>query len=217
MRMRRPDAALLPGLLLIALAAHSAAANAQKKPKDTLPGYDRAARAALVHPAIVYVSPDDDAQHIAEVLPGHEVVVIERSGAWVRVFANTDAPDEQADDQKPEFSTDDTVTPASGWIHDKGIVTPATANGDAILYGSAASFEEQAGSRTHPRTPPRRRTCSTGGWPTTSPTRLWRRRRCSARRTCAGSRQGRHQHAALGPRAGGLPASAALRGRVCRR
>jgi len=144
MRMRSLAAALLPGLLLIALAAHSAAAHAQKKPKDTLSGYDQSARATLVHPAIVYVSPDDDAQHIAEVLPGHEVVVIERNGKWVRVFANTDAPDEQADDQKPEFSADETVTPASGWIRDKGIVTPATANGDAILYGTAANFEEQA-------------------------------------------------------------------------
>ena len=122
----------------------AAAANAQKNPKDTLSGYDRSARATLVHPAIVYVAADDNAQHISEVLPGHEVVVIERNGAWVRVFANTDIPDEQADDQKPEFSADQTVTPASGWIHDKGIVTPATANGDAILYGTAANFEEQA-------------------------------------------------------------------------
>ncbi|MGP8258373.1 MAG: hypothetical protein ACLQM6_00290 [Acidobacteriaceae bacterium] len=142
--MRSSTAVLLPGLLLIALAPIGTAVTAQKKPKDTLSGYDRAARATLVHPAIVYVSPDDDAQHIAEVLPGHEVVVIERNGAWVRVFANTDIPDEQADDQKPEFSADDTVTPASGWVHDKGIVTPATANGDAILFGTAANFEEQA-------------------------------------------------------------------------
>ena len=120
------------------------AANAQKNPKDTRSGYDRSARATLVHQAIVYVAADDNAQHISEVLPGHEVVVIERNGAWVRVFANTDIPDEQADDLKPEFSTDQTVTPASGWIHDKGIVSPATANGDAILYGTAANFEEQA-------------------------------------------------------------------------
>jgi len=117
---------------------------AQKKPTGTLPGYDRAARATVVHPAIVYVSPDDNAQHISEVTPGHEVVVIERNGAWVRVFANTDTPDEQADDVKPEFGADEIVTPASGWIHDKGIVTPATANGDTILYGSAANYEELA-------------------------------------------------------------------------
>ena len=142
--MRSSAAALLPGLLLIAIAAGGAAALAQKNPKDNLSGYDRSARATLVHPAIVYVAADDNAQHISEVLPGHEVVVIERNGSWVRVFANTDIPDEQADDQKPEFSTDQTVTPASGWIHDKGIVTPATANGDAILYGTAANFEEQA-------------------------------------------------------------------------
>jgi TolA-binding protein len=129
---------------MLVAAGSFAAANAQKNPKDNLAGYDRAARATLVHPAIVYVAADDNAQHIAEVLPGHEVVVIEHNGTWVRVFANTDAPDEQADDQKPEFSTDDTVTPASGWIHDKGIVTPATVNGAAILYGMAANFEEQA-------------------------------------------------------------------------
>jgi len=148
MRMR---SALLPGLLLIAVAASGAAALAQKNPKDTRSGYDRSARATLVHPAIVYVAADDNAQHVAEVLPGHEVVVIERNGAWVRVFANTDIPDEQADDQRPEFSTDETVTPASGWIHDKGIVTPATGNGDAILYGTAANFEEQAEQPHAPR------------------------------------------------------------------
>jgi outer membrane protein assembly factor BamD (BamD/ComL family) len=131
-------------LVLLVVSCGASAAIAQKNPKDTRSGYDRSARATLVHPAIVYVAADDSAQHVAEVTPGHEVVVIERNGAWVRVFANTDIPDEQADDQKPEFSADETVTPASGWIHDKGIVTPATANGDAILYGTAANFEEQA-------------------------------------------------------------------------
>jgi hypothetical protein len=142
--------ALLFGLLLIAVAP-SDAANAQKNPKDNQSGYDRSARATLVHPAIVYVAADDNSQHISEVLPGHEVVVIERNGAWVRVFANTDLPDEQADDQKPEFSTDQAATPASGWIHDKGIVTPATADGDAILFGTAANYEEQAEQPHAPR------------------------------------------------------------------
>ena len=123
---------------------------AQKKPKSPLSGYDRSARATMVHPTIVYVTADDNASHIAEVAPGHEVVVMERNGAWVRVFANTDIPDEQADDTKPEFSEDDNVTPASGWIKDKGIVTPATPNGDAVLYGLATEVEEQA---TQPHAP----------------------------------------------------------------
>ncbi len=113
-------------------------AQAQKKPKDKMAGYDRAARATLVHPAIVYTSADDNAQHIDQVDPGHEVVVIEHNGVWVRVFANTDAADEEDDNQKPEFSTDQAAEPASGWIRDKGIVTPATANGDAILFGTAS-------------------------------------------------------------------------------
>jgi len=119
-------------------------AHAQGKSKDNLSGYDRSARATLVHPAIVYVSPDDNAAHLSEVLPGHEVVVIERNGAWVRVFANTDKPDEQSDRDTPEFGADAQATPASGWIRDKGIVTPATPNGDAILYGAAANLEEEA-------------------------------------------------------------------------
>ena len=136
---------------VIALAVVAVAgAQAQRKPKDAMSGYDRSARATLVHPAIVYVSADDNAAHIAEVGPGHEVVVVERNGAWVRVFANTDKPDDEDDRSKPEFSTDDQATPESGWIKDKGIVTPTTANGDAILFGTAANFEEEA---TQPHAP----------------------------------------------------------------
>jgi hypothetical protein len=134
-------------MLIFALTA--TAAQAQRKSKDQMAGYDRAARATLVHPAIVYTSADDNAQHIAQVDPGHEVVVIERNGGWVRVFANTDAKDKMSDHDTPEFSTDDTETPASGWIRDKGIVTPETANGDAILFGTAANMEYVA-SQPHP-------------------------------------------------------------------
>lgn len=128
-----------------------ATAHAQKKkPKNMPPGYDRAVRATVVHPAIVYVSADDNAQHIAEVGPGHEVAVMETNGAWVRVFANTDVADDDDDSSKPEFSTDETVTPASGWIRNKGLVSAATPNGDAILYGTAANLEEEA---TQPHAP----------------------------------------------------------------
>ncbi|HEV2618616.1 MAG TPA: hypothetical protein VGU23_01605 [Acidobacteriaceae bacterium] len=135
----------------VVLLAATVTAHAQRKAKDKLAGYDRAARATLVHPAIVYTTADADAQHIAQVDPGHEVVVIERKGAWVRVFANTDTPDEQADDTKPEFSSEDAPEPASGWIRDKGIVTPGTANGDAILFGTAANLEEEAAQPHAPK------------------------------------------------------------------
>jgi hypothetical protein len=114
--------------------------------------YDRAARATVLHDANVYVASDADAQKVSLVTPGHEVVVIERSAPWVKVFANTDVGDDANEDDrnKPEFGDDANVTPASGWIRDKGVVGPTTAGGDAILFGSAANFEEEA---AHPHAP----------------------------------------------------------------
>jgi len=133
----------MAGMTVVVVMMGAGVACAQKKGKDNASGYDRAARATVVHPAIVYMTADDNAQHISEVAPGHEVVVIEHNGAWVRVFANTDIPDRQGDDQ-PEFSAQENATPESGWIRDKGIVTPGTAGGDAIVYGAAANLEDQA-------------------------------------------------------------------------
>jgi hypothetical protein len=92
-----------------------------------------------------------DAQKLSVVTPGHEVVIVQRNGPWIQVFANTDVED-TSDENKPEFSDDtDTVTPASGWIRDKGVVTPSTPGGDAILYGAAANFEDQAAQPHAPK------------------------------------------------------------------
>ncbi len=135
-------------LLLLLLA--SLPAFAQKKGKDNLAGYDRSARATVLHDAVVYVAPDDSSQKVAMVTPGHEMVVIDHNGPWVKVFANTDTPDQGDPDREPEFKSDDVPVPASGWVKDKGIVTPQTPNGDAILFGSAANLEELA---THPHAP----------------------------------------------------------------
>jgi hypothetical protein len=121
-----------------------------QKPKDKS-GYDRSARATVVHEANVYVTADADAQKLSLVTPGHEVVVVQRSGPWIQVFANTDVED-TSDENKPEFTDDnDTVTPASGWIRDKGVIAPATPDGDAILYGAAANFEAQAAQPQAPK------------------------------------------------------------------
>jgi hypothetical protein len=70
----------------------------------------------------------------------------------VKVFANTDINDDANEDDanKPEFGEDANVTPASGWVRDKGIVGPTTAGGDVILFGSAANFEDEA---AHPHAP----------------------------------------------------------------
>ncbi|MDW5267908.1 MULTISPECIES: hypothetical protein [Acidobacteriaceae] len=123
---------------------------AAQKPKDKS-GYDRAARATVLHLANVYVTADADAQKLSTVTPGHEVVIVQRNGPWIQVFANTDVED-TSDENKPEFTDDnDTVTPASGWIRDKGVVTPSTPGGDAILYGAAANFEAEAAEAHAPK------------------------------------------------------------------
>src|SRR5438270_3852069 len=134
----------------ILLTTASAVGQKGKKPPQN---YDKAARATLLHDANVYVAADADAQKISLVTPGHEVVVVERSAPWVKVFANTDVGDEANEDDrnKPEFGEDANVTPASGWIRDKGIVGPATGGGDTILYGSAANLEEAAAQPHAPK------------------------------------------------------------------
>jgi hypothetical protein len=129
----------------------SGSAFAQKSKEKA--GYDRAARATLLHEANVYVAADAESQKVSLVTPGHEVVVVERSGPWIKVFANTDVGDDANEDDrnKPEFSDEENVTPASGWIRDKGVVGPTTPGGDAILYGSAANLEDAAGQPNAPK------------------------------------------------------------------
>jgi hypothetical protein len=136
----------------IALAMLLTAGAAGGQTKGQKQNYDGAARATVLHDANVYVAADADAQKVSLVTPGHEVVVVERSSPWVKVFANTDVGDDANEDDrnKPEFGDDANVTPASGWIRDKGVVGPATAGGDAILFGSAANFEDEA---EHPHAP----------------------------------------------------------------
>ena len=134
---------LLPGVL-----------NAQKVPGTQDPsrqsGYDRSARATVLHTANVYVSADSSAPPIVTVTPGHEIVVMARNGPWVNVFANTDAKEDVDPDSAPEFKDPtENPDPSSGWIRDKGIVGPTTPNGDAILFGAAAELEAQA-AQPHP-------------------------------------------------------------------
>jgi hypothetical protein len=117
-----------------------------KAQKQTAQDYAKAPRATVLHDANVYVASDADAQKISLVTPGHEIVIVERSGPWVKVFANTDINDDANEDDrnKPEFGEDANVTPASGWIRDKGILAPTTPGGDVILFGTAANLEDEA-------------------------------------------------------------------------
>lgn len=112
---------------------------AQQKNPSATAGYDPASRATVVHEAQVYIAADPASQKVTVVSPGHEVVVMERSGGWLRVFADTDV--EENPEEVPMFGEAAAAQPASGWMKDKGVIGPATPQGDLLLFGSAANEE----------------------------------------------------------------------------
>src|SRR5579883_1873055 len=82
-------------LLLICLAT---SAFCQRK----MPGQEppkNGTKATLVRNANLYVQPDENADRVSIIMPGREMVIAERSGHWLRVFANIDAPESRQSDQ----------------------------------------------------------------------------------------------------------------------
>ena len=143
MRSPLPYAAALLCLLPLSLPA--------QKRRDTERGYDRAARATVLHTANVYAAADPADPPITTVTPGHEIVVTAKNGAWLNVLANTDAKEEDPDTQ-PEFTDPNTnPDPSAGWLRDKGVVGPKTPQGDVILFGAAAELEAQAAEPHAPK------------------------------------------------------------------
>ncbi|MGA8529975.1 MAG: outer membrane protein assembly factor BamD, partial [Acidobacteriaceae bacterium] len=99
--------------------------------------------ATLVREANLYANADDTAGPIATVQPGRELVVAEKNGKWLRVFANTDSPDTRESD-RPEITDSNAAQPISGWMLDKGIVDINTPHGDEILFGAADEADQPA-------------------------------------------------------------------------
>jgi hypothetical protein len=100
-------------------------------------------RATALRQTWLYISPDTGAQKVTRVAIGREMVVAEKSGPWMRVYANTDIEEERGPDQ-PEMQSDESTPPVSGWIEAKGVVEETTPNGDQILMGAAANEESMA-------------------------------------------------------------------------
>jgi len=127
-------------LLLLTLAAPAFA----QKPLPPAKMPRNGTLATLVREANLYANPDDSSDGpIANILPGRELVVSERNGKWLRIFANTDVPDTRQAD-RPVFGSETEAQPISGWIVDKGIVDINTRNGDLVLFGTADNLEQQA-------------------------------------------------------------------------
>ncbi|HUV70965.1 MAG TPA: hypothetical protein VMW15_14995 [Terracidiphilus sp.] len=101
-------------------------------------------RATALRVTWLYVAPDLNSQKIDKVQIGREMVMVEKSGPWMRVYANTDIQELQNDRDTPLIGSDDTPPPISGWIQGKGIVLETTPNGDQILMGAAANQESLA-------------------------------------------------------------------------
>jgi hypothetical protein len=115
---------------------------AEKKPQQIVKPM-AGPRATALRITWLYISPDLSAQKVDKVQIGREMVVAEKSGPWMRVYANTDIEELRTQDT-PEISNDETPPPISGWLQAKGIVEESTPNGDQIVMGAAANQEALA-------------------------------------------------------------------------
>jgi len=129
-------------VLALLLACSAPSALAEKKPQQLVKPM-AGPRATVLRITSLYVSPDLSAQRVDKVQTGREMVVAEKSGPWVRVYANTDIEELRGKDA-PEIGGDDTPPPISGWLQAKGVVEESTPNGDQIIMGAAANQEAEA-------------------------------------------------------------------------
>jgi hypothetical protein len=124
-------------------------AHADKKPQQDVKPM-AGPRATVLRVTWLYISPDPGSQKVDKVQIGREMVVAEKNGEWMRVFANTDIEELHNDRDTPMVGEDETPPPISGWIEAKGVVEETTPSGDQILMGAAANQEALA---SNPRGP----------------------------------------------------------------
>jgi hypothetical protein len=118
-------------LLLFAVQATAA-------PKPSAPS--NGPKATVIRDTNLYVGPDEKASRLAEISPGREMVIVEKNGPWLRVFANTDEETSRAQDA-PVFGHDAAAVPISGWMSAAGVISAETASrSPGIRPGCAAAL-----------------------------------------------------------------------------
>ena len=122
-----------------ALLVFAVQANAAQKP----PAPSNGPKATVIRNTNLYVAPDNSSSRLAEISPGREMVIVEKNGPWLRVFANTDEEISRSQDA-PVFGHEAAAVPVSGWMPAAGVVSAETPKGDLILFGAAASQEKDA-------------------------------------------------------------------------
>jgi hypothetical protein len=128
--------------LTLGLLGAALPASAEKKPVQPIKPM-AGPRATALRVTWLYIAPDLGSQKVDRVQIGREMVVAEKNGPWMRVYANTDIQ-EVSDKDTPVFGRDETPPPVSGWLQAKGIVVENTPNGDQIIMGEAANQESLA-------------------------------------------------------------------------
>lgn len=141
--MRRRIFAIRIFALVLAMACAASAASADKKPQQQVKPM-AGPRATALRITWLYITPSTSAQKVDKLQIGREMVVAEKSGAWMRVYINTDIEEQQSDKDEPMVGSDSAPPPISGWIEAKGIVEETMPNGDQILMGAAANQEAAA-------------------------------------------------------------------------
>ena len=127
----------------LALACAAVPASADKKPQQQVKPM-AGPRATALRVTMLYITPSTNAQKVDKLQIGREIVVAEKSGAWMRVYNNTDIEEQHSDKDEPWVGGDAATPPISGWIEAKGVVEETMPNGDQILMGAAANQEAEA-------------------------------------------------------------------------
>ena len=125
--------------IFLGLALGARPSLADKKPSPVPAG----TLATAIRETLLFVSADNTSERLATITPGREMVIVERNGDWLKVFANTDIEQSHAQDA-PVFGAEAAPPPISGWTPLKGVIAADTSNGDEVLFGVAANTEELA-------------------------------------------------------------------------
>lgn len=148
--MRRhfiPQLLLCGTLLSLLIPAAHAKRRAQHKSQPLIP---QGTLAVVIHTSNLYVQPGANSTRLTQIDPGREVIITEKNGKWIRVFANVDEG-QSHEDKTTLLGPENPPQPVSGWMLDKGLVTKKTAHADQILFGAAQAQEDAA---TEPDPPP---------------------------------------------------------------
>jgi hypothetical protein len=133
-------------VLVLALFFAALPAHADKRPQQQVKPM-AGPRATPLRITWLYSSPSTSSQKIDKVQIGREMVVSEKSGSWIKVFANTDIEEQHSGKDEPMVGGDEATPPISGWMEARGVLEETLPNGDQILMGAAANQEAEASNR----------------------------------------------------------------------